>query len=238
VGLSFGELGSTPDEYSEMHGAGEPALVTGGALELRDLSGPGAELSTGLILTWRNRLVFGLEPRAIPLGARGQAGVSAFVGIGGHLDPGEGWGEAARREAMEEANCPVALADSPITYLCRIEQTPVPFAYKWDEPERPLLIWLATFNLLRGPQRQRTPVEFVNAVFRAAALGQPAPGAEVDALLLMDQEMLLGTYEAPQTFESMQARGVEVIGEPPPPDALLAPGGSAYFYAQWLVWQQ
>jgi 8-oxo-dGTP pyrophosphatase MutT (NUDIX family) len=227
----------TSDDFSEMFGGGAPAFVTGDALELRELGGPGAELSTGLILTWRDRLVFALEPRAEPLGAHGQAGITAFVGIGGHLEPGEGWGQAVRREAMEEARCPIALADSPVTYLCRLEETPVPVAYRWDEPERPLLVWLATFNLRRGPERQRAPVEFVNAVFRAAALGQPTPGAEVHALLLLDQEMLLNAYEAPSSFESLQARGATVIGAPPKPEVLLAPGGSAYFYAQWLDWQ-
>ena len=60
-----------------------PALVRGDTLELPDLGGPGAELSTGLILTWRDRLVFGLEPRAIPLGAQGREDVAAFTGIGG-----------------------------------------------------------------------------------------------------------------------------------------------------------
>ena len=59
------------DDYSEMIGE-TPALVRGDTLELPDLGGPGAELSTGLILTWRDRLVFGLEPRAIPLGAQGR----------------------------------------------------------------------------------------------------------------------------------------------------------------------
>jgi len=227
----------TGDDYSEMFDEGLPALVRGDRLNLAELSGEGAELSTGLVLTWRDRLVFGLEPRALPLGARGRHGVSAFVGIGGHLEPGEGWGAAAIREAEEEANCAVSLADSSVTYLCREGRPPTPIAYHWDEPVRPLLVWLATFNLRRGPERRRIPVRFVNAVFRAAALGQPIPGAEVEALLLMDQETLLYTYEAPRPLADLLARGVGVIGRTPTPDQLLAPGGSAFFYAQWLAWQ-
>lgn len=227
----------TDEDYGEMLDEDPPPLVRGATLELAALAGPGAELSTGLILTWRNRLVFALEPRAEPLGAQGLAGVSAFVGIGGHLEPGEGWSEAAKREAIEEANCPVALGDSAVTYLCRQDQPPVPIAYRWDEPVRPLLVWLATFNLRRGPQRQRMPVHFVNAVFRAAALGTPLPGAEVKALLLLDPETLLYAYEQPRTFGELAARGASVIGNAPATDQLLAPGGSAYFYAQWLAWQ-
>ncbi len=61
------------DDYSEMFDENVPRLVRGDTLELAELGGPGAELSTGLILTWRDRLVFGIESRAEPLGARGQA---------------------------------------------------------------------------------------------------------------------------------------------------------------------
>ncbi len=31
--------------------------------------------------------------------------------------------------------------------------------------------------------------------------------------------------------------GAQIIGQTLPPETLLAPGGSAYFYAQWLAWQ-
>ena len=88
------------DEYGELIGD-TPELVQQGMPDLASLGGPGAELSTGLILTWRDKLVFGLESRAIPLGAVGQPDVAAFVGIGGHLDPGERWADAAVREALE-----------------------------------------------------------------------------------------------------------------------------------------
>jgi 8-oxo-dGTP pyrophosphatase MutT (NUDIX family) len=222
------------DDYSEMLGK-VPGSARDGTFELADLGGVGAELSTGLILTWRDRLVFGLEPRAIPLGAQGQAGIAAFVGIGGHLDPGEGWGQAAIREAHEEANCAVSLGDSGVTYLCRQNRTPCPIAYHWKEPYRPLLVWVATFNLRRGPNRARVPVTLVNAVFRAAALEQPSPGAEIQALLLLDQETLLHTYAAPRPLGELLERGARIIGDSPSPHTLIAPGGTAYFYSQWLA---
>jgi 8-oxo-dGTP pyrophosphatase MutT (NUDIX family) len=222
--------------YRELIGE-MPVWVQNNGLGLADLAGPEAELSTGLILTWREKLVFGLEPRAIPLGAMGQPGIAAFVGIGGHLDPGERWGDAVVREALEEASCPVSLGDSPITYLCRQDRPPRPIAYSWRESNRPLLVWVATFELRRGPDLQRVPVTLVNAVFRAAALGRPAPGAEIQALLLMDQDALLYTYHKPRPFGELLDRGVQLIGNPMPLDTPVAPGGSAYFYAQWLAWQ-
>ncbi|PKO23925.1 MAG: hypothetical protein CVU38_01525 [Chloroflexi bacterium HGW-Chloroflexi-1] len=222
---------------SELSSAEIPALIRGGTLELAELGGPGAELSTGLILTWRDTLVFSLETQALPLGARGARDIGAFVGVGGHLEPGEGWGQAAVREATEEANCPISLGDSAITYLCRQDQTPRPIAYRWEEPYRPLLVWVATFPLRRGPESQRRPITLVNAVFRAAALSRPRPGAEVNALILLDQETLIHAFAAPRPVSELLAMGARIIGPAPAPDSLLAPGGSAYFYGQWLGWQ-
>jgi hypothetical protein len=225
------------EEYRELMGD-TPELVQGNRVDVADLGGPDAELSTGLILTWRDKLVFGLEPRAIPLGAVGQPDVAAFVGIGGHLDPGERWVDAAVREALEEATCPVCLGDSAVTYLCRQDRLPCPLAYSWKESYRPLLVWIATFDLRRGPDRVRIPVTLVTAVFRAAALSRPAPGAEIQGLLLMDRPALLYTYQKPRPLGELLDRGTELVGKPLSSDTLVAPGGSAYFYAQWLAWQE
>lgn len=213
-----------------------PDLITVSELELADLGGPAAELSTGLILTWRERLVFALHPSAIPLGAHGRQDAAALVGIGGHLDPGEKWTQAARREAMEEASCRVLLGDSTATYLCRQSSAPQPLAYRWAEPQRPLLVWVATFPLRRGPERSRVPVTLVNAVFRAAALSRPMPGAEIKALVLLDQDLLTQISASPAPWAELEARGARVIGDVPSPETLIALGGSAFFYAQWLAW--
>jgi hypothetical protein len=215
-----------------------PALVQGDTLDLAELGGSGAELSTGLILTWREKLVFALVPDALPLGGQGQQGVLAFVGVGGHLDPGESWVQAVVREAMEEASCPIGLGDSAVTYLCREGQTPRPIAYRWTEAYRPLLVWVATFMLRRGPECRRVPTTLVNAVFRAAALERPSPGAEVAGLLVLDQETLLHSLAAPRPVGDLLTHGAQVLGRPLPADTLVAPGGSAYFYAQWLAWQE
>jgi hypothetical protein len=181
--------------------------------------------------------VFGLDPRALALGAQGTASTRAFVGIGGHLDPNESWCAAVTREAAEEACCEVLLQDSPQTYLCRQGEEPQALYYSWAESSRPLLVWLATFRLARGPQRVLTEVNFVNAVFRASALRAPVPAAEMTSLVMMDQPTLLATYASPRRADELCARGCQFLGEAPAPDTLLAPGGTAYFYAQWLTWQ-
>lgn len=226
------------DNYSEMASDEIPELIRGGKTDLAELGGPGAELSTGLILTWRRWLVFGIDARAVPLGARGRTDTAAFVGIGGHVEPGERWTEAVIREASEEANCAVALGDSAVTYLCQEDRVPQPIGYVWHEPQRPLLVWRATFELGRGPERKRIPAQMVTAVFRAAALGQPRPGAEIGALLLLNQELLLQTYAAPCPLTELLECGAQWIGDDARDDLLLAPGGSAFFYAKWLAWQE
>jgi ADP-ribose pyrophosphatase YjhB (NUDIX family) len=225
------------EEYTELIGE-TPEFVSGNSLDLASLGGPGSELSTGLILTWHGKLVFGLDMRAIPLGAMGQPGIAAFVGIGGHLDPGERWEDAVTREALEEANCSISLGDSPVTYLCQQERLPCPIAYSWNESHRPLLVWIATFELRRGPDRCRVPVTLITAVFRAAALGQPTPGAEMHALLMMDQDTLRFTSHRPRPLGELLDRGAQLIGNRISPGTMVAPGGSAYFYAQWLAWQE
>jgi len=226
------------DDYSELASEELPKLIRDSDLDIADLGGPDAELSTGLILTWRDQLVFSVEPKARPLGAQGRANTAAFVGIGGHVEIGETWSQAVTREALEETHCPISLGDSTVTYLCRQGQVPRPLAYCWNETYRPLLVWLATFPLRRGPERMRIPTTLVVTVFRAAALGCPAPGAEVEALLLLDQETLLHTYAAPRHLGELLDRGAQIIGRSFDPDTLIAPGGSAYFYAQWLTWQE
>ena len=123
-------------------------------------------------------------------------------------------------------------------YLCRQDLPPCPIAYSWREPQRPLLVWVATFELRRGPDRRRVPVTLVTTVFRAAALGQPSPGAEMHALLVMDQDVLLRTYRRPRPLGELLDRGAQLLGNPAPFGTLVAPGGSAYFYAQWLAWQE
>ena len=77
-----------PDDYSEVIGE-MPARVRGGIVDLAELGGPKAALTTGLILMWRDRRVFAytqctflLEPPAVPLGAQGRDDITAFVGIG------------------------------------------------------------------------------------------------------------------------------------------------------------
>lgn len=216
---------------------GSPEVRHEKPLDLAALGGSDAELSTGLILAWQDRLIFGLDPNAAPLGARGNADVLAFVGIGGHLDPGENWGQAVVREALEEASCQIELADSPITYWCSQDADPRPIAYHWTEPFRPLLVWTATFHLRRGPQRQRRPVNMVTAVFRADAQCQPTPNAEISALLVMDEAILLHAFTAPRPLRELLDTGAQLIGESPGCDTLLAPGGTAFFHAQWLAWR-
>jgi 8-oxo-dGTP pyrophosphatase MutT (NUDIX family) len=224
------------DDYSELSGDELPDLIRGEAVDPAQLGGPGAELSTGLALTWRRHLVFALQPSGLARVLDGQGDRLPFIAVGGHLEPGEAWFQAVQREAREEAGCEIALGDSPVTYLCGEAHSPEPMALRWSEPYRPLLLWLATFPIQRGDAPPR-PISFVNAVFRAAALSAPAPSSEMRALLLLDWDLLRTCYTKPLTWEEVQHRGGSIIGQLPPPETVLVPHGSAYFLGHWLHWQ-
>ena len=130
----------------------------------------------------------------------------AFVGIGGHLDEGESWGQAVEREALEEACCPISLGDSAVTYWCRQETTPRPIAYRWNEPNRPLLVWTGHFPAASRAGAPSHPRDYRRRGLRAAALAEPIPCTEIPALLLMDHETLLHTYAAPRPLDELLAR--------------------------------
>jgi 8-oxo-dGTP pyrophosphatase MutT (NUDIX family) len=226
------------DDYSELSGFDdEPAFAGGHTLDPASLGGPGAELSTGLVLTWQNRLVFGIMSRHLAAAAAGQSDNLPFIAIGGHLQAGEGWCAAAQREAHEEAGCDVSLGDSPLTYLCQADQVPTPVALDWHEPYRPLLIWVASITLQRAGDAAPHPVTMVNAVFRAAALDRPFPADDMATLLLVDWETLRDLHVAPRSWAALTARGARVIGQELPEDSLLVPHGSAFYLGQWLAWQ-
>jgi 8-oxo-dGTP pyrophosphatase MutT (NUDIX family) len=219
------------EDYEDLFGE-QPELVTSG--EPLSNYGAGRDLSTGLVLTYRKRLVFAVDPAARVTADLASVEDLAFVGVGGHLEPGEEWAQAAVREAREEANCDVQLADSAVTYFCRPHYAPLAAAWRWPS-ERPLLVWQAPIEVCReGVYR---PVEFLVAVFRAAAMNPPQPAAEIPTLLIMTPEALVATYLKPHLPGELEELGVEVIGSPLPAERRVAPAGSAYFYAQWLSWQ-
>jgi ADP-ribose pyrophosphatase YjhB (NUDIX family) len=202
-------------------------------MKIEELGPPGADHSTGLILHWRDRLLFALLPvsqwRDSPAGK-----VAHVAGIGGHLEAGESWAHAVRREAREEADVDITLRSPAETWLLRDDGTvqDITPSLEWPAPPRPLFIWSARFGMPPdGGERH-----FVNAVFDATLAGdvEPHPAAEMPAILALTHAQLHEMAERPTLLERLLSEGA-VLWErlPVPRTMLIAPWGTAWWYHVW-----
>ena len=205
-------------------------------MKIEQLGPSDADHSTGLILRWRDRLLFAVEPIHHWLD-RPDGPLARFVGVGGHLEPGETWIEAVRREALEEADLHVSLRQPERTYLLRegVAAQDISATLEWPDPPAPLYIWSARFRFGSPPhERER---HFVNAVFLAHVPddAQPRPSAEMPAILAMSEAQLRQAAAHPTPLADLLAGGATIWeSEAIPRSTRLTPGGSAQWYAALL----
>jgi 8-oxo-dGTP pyrophosphatase MutT (NUDIX family) len=205
-------------------------------MRIEQLGPPDADHSTGLILRWRDRLLFALEPRRNWRDREGTL-LARFVGIGGHLEAGETWVQAVRREAREEADLDVTLLSPETTTLLLGDGTiqDISAALDWSIPPRPLFIWSARFRFGRPPNEWER--HFVNAVFLAAVPdeAEPRPAAEMEAILAITGGQLCRAARQPVFLGTLLDGGTTVwTSFPIPRSTLVTPGGTAQWYATLL----
>ncbi|MCD6290996.1 MAG: NUDIX domain-containing protein, partial [Anaerolineae bacterium] len=164
------------------------------SVRLVDLVEPGGEVTSGLVLRYRGFYLFGVEPK-FQWTRRDDRWDLRYIGIGGHQDPGETWGETVAREAWEEAGCQIEVKSADVTYECLPDGQFRPLDLLWDEPVRPWFIWRDHFDLSarRGPGA--TAVPFLGLVFCAQAIPPLKPGAEIPALIGLSATQVVDTLE-------------------------------------------
>ena len=205
-------------------------------MRIEELGPPDADHSTGLILHWRDQLLFAVQP-ADQWHDTAAGRLAYFVGIGGHLEVGESWIEAVRREAQEEASLAIDLLSPAETWLLREGETSqdITDALTWTDEPRPLFVWSATFRFGSPPNEQTR--HFCNAVFEAVIPDdvQPRPAAEMPAILALDAAQLRQTATCPISLGTLLDGGALIWeSEPVPRTALVAPRGTAQWYDVWL----
>lgn len=204
-------------------------------MNIQDLGPSDADHSTGLILRWRDRLLFALEDRR-NWRNQGDEQIARLIGIGGHLEPGETWAQAVRREALEEAGLEVTLIEPERTLLLGGEGPAQDITAELSEPPpRPLFIWSAIFHFGRPP-RERAP-HFLNPVFLAVAPAEvePNPGAEVPGILGLNEAQLKRASERSTTLGDLLADGALFwSAQAVLPETRIEPAGSAQWYGVYL----
>jgi 8-oxo-dGTP pyrophosphatase MutT (NUDIX family) len=205
-------------------------------MRIEELGPADADHSTGLILHWRGRLLFALLP-VHQWRETAEGTLAHFVGIGGHLESGEGWVEAVQREVREEAGVPVDLASPGETWFLSEDGAvqDISALLEWPHTPRPWFIWSAAFRLGQPPDERAR--HFVNAVFQATLPDdvEPRPCAEMPAILAITKTQLHQTALHPVALHDLLACGAAIWESLPIPRATLtAPQGTAHWYEVWL----
>ncbi len=124
--------------------------------------------------------------------------------IGGQRKPGETWRECVEREVLEEAGCRAVVESSAQCFYADLEGDLEPIALEADP--RPALI-------SRQPAAGAVVPGgiYYNLVFWARLVGKPRPGAELDALVVLDEAALRALGSAALSVRDLQAAGATVI---------------------------
>lgn len=195
---------------------------------------PRGRVSTGL-LAWRSgRLVWAVAQRKYWRCEDGRT-LIPLTGIGGGQEAGETLTGAVRREAMEEAGARIFIRGARGMLWVNADSGAV------DRPDltaalageaAPLLIWQMHLTL-RNDDGSPRELDYINPVYEADLLDEPAPGAETPGLLSMTAELFQGLRGQPRPLADLLRDGATYRGAELPPDSVMVLQGSALFLAKY-----
>lgn len=205
---------------------------------LSDLTMEGCRVSTGLLVSWENRLCFAMsQPHYWEKTEDGKT-IIHCIGIGGGLEENETFTQAVTREAMEEAQSPINLIepqegktlywgpDQPWTWL----------KGNWaDSSVSPLFLWQKEW-IIRKPNQKPYMRRWFTPVYLAEFLHEPKPSMENLAIVQVPRSLFPELLK-PIPLTEAKERGLLINGHhlPPEEETMIGLSGSAFYTAQ--VWE-
>ena len=205
---------------------------------LAGLAMEGSRISTGLLVSWKNRLCFALsQPQYWEKTADGKT-IIHCIGIGGGLEKFEDFIQAVCREAQEEAQSTIRLLNPPLgrTLYWGPDQQLSWLQETWsDSCVAPLFLWQKEW-IVRKPNQEPYLRRWFTPVFLAEFSTEPQPFMENLAIIQVPRELFPKLLK-PMTLAEAKLEGLLITGHhlPPEDEIMIGLSGSAYYTAQ--VWE-
>lgn len=185
------------------------------------LGGPARQKGSGLFLLYKGKAVFGVKS-VTPSVSAGDEVLVGLTGIGGKVEPGETFREAAVRECLEEIGCAPIMADfaAPLVVGARkahpgeeanLGRTPTEIGP--DMPDRSDgssesdgSLFVVYLKPIPGFDK-----DLEVRVFGGVLREQPQPIEKLQHILLIPPQLLKAIDESHPTLRSFLEQGVEVI---------------------------
>jgi len=196
-------------------------------MNINSLIPDNSEKGTGLILEYRDLYLFQVSGRK----HRTEPGERFFAGIGGHCEEGEGFIQAAKREAVEETGKTVELIHSARTYIVQ-SNGGVDETIELPSPA-PRMIYKMLDRRKSLPEKGPYFIACFNAYFTDDTPFRLDP-EEVSALIALPEELLCESLERKIGLEEILSSGGVVVAGSLKSGTMLFPLGTAVALANLL----
>ncbi|RAM58545.1 NUDIX domain-containing protein [Mesotoga sp.] len=196
-------------------------------MSINSLIPDNSEKGTGLILEYRDLYLFQVSGRK----HRTETGERFFAGIGGHCEEGEGFIQAAKREAVEETGKTVEITHSARTDIVQSNGGVVD-TIELPSPA-PRMIYKMLDRRKSLPEKGPYFIACFNAYFTDDAPFELDP-EEVSALIAIPEELLCGSLERKIGLEDILSSGGEIVAGYLEASTMLFPLGTAVALANLL----